>query len=206
MPKSLKISLLALSVALIVCIFLGVNVYGVRAAGDDPQQGAYKQINVYGEVLQHVQSDYVSVPNIPDVTNGALRGLLESLDADSSYLTPADYKAYKANQGGKAQVGINVSKRYGYATVVSVVPGSPADKANLSDGDIIEAIGGPDTGEVCTAGVQVLLSGQPRSEITISVGRPRKAIPEKISMTRLMAVLPPVAETMYENSTILYLK
>ena len=80
-------------------------------------------------------------PNITAVTNGALRGLLESLDADSSYLTPEDYKAYKADKGGKAQVGINVSKRYGYATVVSVVPGSPADKANLSDGDIIEAIG-----------------------------------------------------------------
>jgi hypothetical protein len=39
------------------------------------------------------------------VTNGALRGLLESLDADSSYLTPEDYKAYKADKGGKAQVG-----------------------------------------------------------------------------------------------------
>ena len=39
-------------------------------------------------------------------------------------------------------MGINVSKRYGYATVVSVVPGSPADKAGLTDGDIIEAIGG----------------------------------------------------------------
>ncbi len=75
------------------------------------------------------------------MTNGALRGLLESLDADSSYLTPADYKIYKAERAGKAQVGINVSKRFGYATVVSVVPGSPADKANLNDGDIIEAIG-----------------------------------------------------------------
>jgi len=54
--------------------------------------------------------------------------------------------------------------------------------------------------------IQMLLSGQPGSELTISVVRPRKAMPEKISMTRLVAVLPPVAETMYENSTILYLK
>ncbi len=113
----------------------------MAAAGDPAPQDAYNQINVYGEVLQHIQSDYVEVPNIPKVTNGALRGLLESLDADSSYLTPADYKAYKEDHGGKAQVGINVSKRYGYATVVSVVPGSPADKAGLVDGDIIEAIG-----------------------------------------------------------------
>ena len=40
------------------------------------RQDAYNQINVYGEVLQHIQSDYVEVPNIPKVTNGALRGLL----------------------------------------------------------------------------------------------------------------------------------
>lgn len=88
MPKSLKISLLSVSVVLVLCVFLGMHAHGVRAAGDDQsQQGAYRQINVYSEVLQHIQSDYVEVPNIPDVTNGALRGLLESLDADSSYLT-----------------------------------------------------------------------------------------------------------------------
>jgi carboxyl-terminal processing protease len=206
MPKTLKISLLALSVAMIVGLFLGVNVYGVRAAGDDPQQGAYKQINVYGEVLQHVQSDYVSVPNIPDVTNGALRGLLESLDADSSYLTPADYKAYKASQGGKAQVGINVSKRYGYATVISVVPGSPADKANLGDGDIIEAIGTQDTRDISLAMIQLLLQGAPGSELHIAVIRPRKAEPEKLTLNRIVIDLPAVSETFYENSSILYLK
>jgi carboxyl-terminal processing protease len=146
MPKSIKISLLATSVLLVLCIFLGTNAHRVRAAvgdaGDDAAtQGAYRQINVYSEVLQHIQTDYVVVPNIPQVTDGALRGLLESLDADSSYLTPADYAAYKAGKGGKAQVGINVSKRFGYATVVSVVPNSPADKANLTDGDIIESVG-----------------------------------------------------------------
>ena len=129
MPKSLKISLLAVSVVFVLCLFLGVNTRGVSAAGDQSQEGAYRQINVYGEVLQHIQNDYVEDPNIPAVTNGALRGLLESLDADSSYLTPADYKTYKEEKAGKAQVGINVSKRYGYATVVSVVPGSPADRA-----------------------------------------------------------------------------
>ena len=54
MPKSVKIFLLAVSAALVLSIFLGVNAYGVRAA-DSGQEGAYRQINVYGEVLQHVQ-------------------------------------------------------------------------------------------------------------------------------------------------------
>jgi carboxyl-terminal processing protease len=207
MPKISKILLLAVSVVLVVTVFLGVNSNGVNAA-TEPQDGAYRQINVYSEVLRHIQTDYVEQPNITAVTNGALRGLLESLDADSSYLTPEDYKAYKAEKSGKAQVGINVSKRYGYASVVSVVPGSPADKANISDGDIIEAIGPADTRDLSLAMIQLLLEGQPGSELTLSVVRAarRAPAPDKIVLTRVAASLPPVAETMYENSSILYLK
>ncbi len=205
MLKISKIVLLAVSVALVLTIFLGVNSSGVSAASTQ-EDGAYRQINVYSEVLRHIQTDYVEEPNIGNVTNGALRGLLESLDADSSYLTPGDYKVYKAGRTGKAQVGINVSKRFGYATVVSVVPGSPADKANLNDGDIIEAIGPQDTRDLSLAMIQLLLDGQPGSELTLSVVRPRKSAPEKLVMTRTMTSLPPVSETMYENSTILYLK
>jgi carboxyl-terminal processing protease len=206
MPKSLKISLLAVSVVFVLFLFLGVNTRGVSAAGDQSQDGAYRQINVYGEVLQHVQNDYVEDPNIPSVTNGALRGLLESLDADSSYLNPTDYKAYKEDKGGKAQVGINVSKRYGYATVVSVVPSSPAEKANLGDGDIIEAIGTQDTRDLSLALIQRMLEGAPGSELDIAVIRPHQAKPQKVVLNRVVISEPAVSETLYDNSSILYLK
>ncbi|HEY4357299.1 MAG TPA: S41 family peptidase [Acidobacteriaceae bacterium] len=208
MPKTIKLSLLAVSVALVLTLFLGVNVNGVRAAADVQQQqdGAYRQISVYSEVLQHVQSEYVVDPNIPSVTDGALRGLLESLDADSSYLTPADYRTYKADKGGKAQVGIHVSKRFGYATVVSVVPGSPADKANIVDGDILEAIGDKDTRDLSLAMIQLLLEGAPGSELQLSVIRPRKADPDKVKLDRVMISEPPVSDTVYENATILDLR
>ncbi|HEX9199511.1 MAG TPA: S41 family peptidase [Acidobacteriaceae bacterium] len=205
MPKISKILLLAVSVVLVLTVFLGVNSSGVRAASNG-QDGAYRQINVYTEVLRYIQTDYVTDPNITEVTNGALRGLLESLDADSSYLTPEDYKTYKADKGGKAQAGINVSKRYGYATVVSVVPGSPADKAGLVDGDILEAIEGQDTRNISLAMIQRMLEGAPGTTLTVGVVRPSKAQPDKISMTRSQMVLPPVSETLYENSSILYLK
>ena len=141
MPKISKMLLLAASAVLVLTIFMGVNASGVSAASDT-QEGAYNQINVYREVLGHIQNDYVEQPDLASVTNGALRGLLESLDADSSYLSPDDYKLYKMDKGGKAQIGINVSKRFGYANVVSVVPGSPAEKGSLVDGDILEAIDG----------------------------------------------------------------
>lgn len=205
MPKISKILLLAVSVVLVLTVFLGVNSPGVNAASES-QDGAYKQINVYSEVLRHIQTDYVTEPDMTSVTNGALRGLLESLDADSSYLSPVDYKAYKADKGGKAQVGINISKRYGYATVVSVVAGSPADKANLNDGDIIEAINGQDTRDISLAMLRLMLEGDPGSQLTVGVVRPSSAVPEKITMTRMMVDVPPVSETMYENSSILYIK
>jgi carboxyl-terminal processing protease len=205
MPKIPKILLLAASVALVLTVFLGVNSNGVSAAATG-QDGAYRQINVYSEVLRHIQTDYVTDPNIPAVTNGALRGLLESLDADSSYLSPEDYTIYKADKGGKAQAGINVSKRYGYATVVSVVPGGPADKAGLVDGDILEAIEGQDTRDISLAMIRLMLEGAPGSTLTVGVVRSSRNEPDKISMIRSLQAPPPVGEALYENASILYLK
>jgi len=56
---------------------------------------AYKSLTVYGEVLQKIQQDYVDDPNMHTVTAGSLHGLLESLDPQSSYLTPREYDEYK---------------------------------------------------------------------------------------------------------------
>ena len=205
MPKSLKLSLLAISALLLLTVFLGANGRGVRAASE-PQDGAYRQMQVYSEVLRHVQSDYVEDPKMSLVTGGALRGLLETLDSNSSYLGPDEYKAYKAQSAGRAQVGLNVSKRFGYATIVSVIPGSPADKASLSDGDIIESIGDKSTRDLSLASIELLLSGQPGTPLTLSVIRPRRSAPEKMQLTRAAVSPAPTSEVLYENSSILYLK
>jgi carboxyl-terminal processing protease len=208
MPKISKILVLAVSLALVLTIFLGARLNGVAAATDG-QDGAYRQINVYAEVLQKIQTAYVVEPNIPDVTNGALRGLLESLDADSSYLTPEDNKLLKAkaaNSPKVGQVGINVSKRFGYATVISVVPGSPADRSGLVDGDFLESIDGQDTHNLSLAMIQRMLEGTPGSTLTVGVVRPGKNEPDRIAMGRAIVNLPPVSDSLYENSSILYLK
>lgn len=179
--------------------------FGVHAGGE--QDGAYREMRVYAEVLQKIQSDYVTPPNIGSVTNGALHGLLESLDADSSYLTPTEYKIYKERPaGGSAQIGLTVSKRYGYATVVNVVPGSPADQDHLSDGDVIEAVGGQSTHELSLAVIRMMLEGKPGSTVEVSVVRPFKPDPDKLTITRASVAVPALAQQEYENSTILYLK
>ena len=179
--------------------------FGVHAGAD--QDGAYRQMNVYQQVLKRIQTDYVTEPNMNDVTTGALHGLLESLDADSSYLTPTEYKIYKDRPAtGVAQVGLTVSKRFGYATVVNVLPGSPADKEHINDGDVIESIGDQSTRELSLAVIRMLLDGKPGTTVTLSLVRPRKADPDKVTLTRAIVPVPALAESQYENSSILYLK
>jgi carboxyl-terminal processing protease len=181
------------------------GLFGVHAGGE--QDGAYRQMHVYAEVLKRIQSDYVTDPNINDVTTGALHGLLESLDSDSSFLTPTEYKIYKERPAtGVAQVGLTVSKRYGYATIVSVAPGSPADREHLSDGDVIESIGDTSTRELSLAVIRLMLEGKPGSTVTLSIVRPRKPDPDKVTLARILPAPPALSEQQYENASILYLK
>jgi carboxyl-terminal processing protease len=170
---------------------------GVRASNNE---GSYRQLQVYSEVLSRVRSEYVEEPNIPAVTDGALHGLLESLDANSSYLTAAEFKEYKANQSeAKGEIGAAVSKRFGYAAVISVIPGGPADKAGILASDIFEAIEGKSTREMSLAEVHNLLQGQPGSNVNLAVVRARRAEPQKVVITRDIVTVPPVADKMVDD-------
>jgi carboxyl-terminal processing protease len=199
-----------LSLAIVVAVALGLVLgqFGLLSVhADGPQDGAYRQMGVYGDVLKKVQSDYVTEPDLNDVTAGALHGLLESLDADSSYLSATEYKIYKERPtGGVAQVGLTVSKRFGYAMIVSVLPGSPADKEHLVDGDVIEAIGSQSTRELSLAVIRLMLEGKPGSTVVLSVVRSGKADADKLTLTRAITAPPALVEQQYENATILYLK
>jgi carboxyl-terminal processing protease len=181
-----------------VLSFVVVGSYGgVHASSND---GSYRQMQVYSEVLSRVQSEYVEDPNIPKVTDGALHGLVESLDANSSYLTAAAYKAYKAHKiEGKAEIGATVSKRFGYADVVSVLPGSPAEKAGIESTDIFESIEGQSTRDMSLPEIRDALAGTPGSTVTVSVVRARRAEPEKVVITRDVVSIPPVADKMLED-------
>ena len=206
MSRTFKRAVFGLSILLVALVFLG-GLGPSRVRADSQADGAYAEMEVYSEVLKKVQTDYVSDPNMTKVTVGALHGLLESLDPDSSYLTPDEYKAFKQQSNvGTAQIGLNISKRYGYATVVSVEPGSPAQKQQIEDGDIVEAIDGQSTREMSLVMIRMLLEGKPGTNVTFSLVRPRKAEPDKITLTRALPTVPPLGETQYESSSILYLK
>ncbi len=191
-----KAAVLVSSFAVLLFVVVG-SFGGVHASSND---GAYRQMQVYSEVLSRVQSEYVVDPNIAAVTDGALHGLVESLDADSSYLTPAAYKTLKAHKAeGKGDIGATISKRFGYADIVSVIPGSPADKAGIEDTDIFESIEGQSTRDMSLAEIRDALQGAPGTTVNVSVVRARRAEPEKMTITRDVVAIPAVSDKLMED-------
>src|SRR6266705_178226 len=144
MSRFAKIAVVSLSLLIFSYVGLG---YMLGKSDDDK---AYRSLTVYREVLQRVQEDYVDEPNLTLVTAGALHGLLESLDPFSGYLSPREYTDYKDKQKGniRGEVGATVAKRVGYVVVVSVLPGSPAEKAGMRGGDILDSVAGFTTREI----------------------------------------------------------
>ncbi len=188
---STRVKAVILTISLALVLFMIVGGLGVYASSTGKSDGAYRELGVYSEVLSRIRSEYVEEPNMPAVTDGALHGLLESLDPNSSYLSPEEYKKYKARKSdGKAEIGATVSKRFGYAAVVSIIPGGPADKATLANGDILEAIEGKSTREMSLAEIHNMLVGTPGSTITFSVVRARKSEPQKLTVTREVVTVP----------------
>ena len=192
---------------MLVIVFALIGGLGVHAASDNSSaDNAYTHMQVYSEVLHRSRTEYVEEPNMSLVTNGALHGLLESLDANSSYLTPAEYKAYKAAKSdAKAGIGATVSKRFGYAAVVSVIPGGPADKAGISQGDIIETVDGQSTHDSSLAAVKTRLLGDVGSRVECVIIRARKIEPQKITIVR-EAVNPPAVQEQSMADNVGYIK
>ena len=196
MSMKIKAAILVTSFAVLLFVVLG-SMGGVHASSSD---GSYRQLQVYSEVLSRVRLEYVEEPNIPKVTDGALHGLLESLDSNSSYLSADAYKAFKAHKAeGKADIGAVVSKRFGYAAVVAVLPGSPSEKAGIEATDIFESIEGQSTRELSLPEIHNLIIGTPGSTLNVQVVRARKAEPQKMVITRDIVGIPPVTDKMMDD-------
>ena len=188
MNRAARIGIVAVSVVIFCYAGLG-HVLG-RATDDK----AYKSLTVYGEVLQKIQQDYVDDPNMHTVTAGSLHGLLESLDPQSSYLTPREYEEYKKKlqNSGTGETGLTLSKRYGYVIVLSVLPDSPGTKAGVRSGDIFESIGGFTTRDMSVGQALNLLSGQPGTGVKVAVIRRGKATPDEVDLVREKLATPKI--------------
>ena len=130
------------------------------------------QMRIFESVLQHIQNDYVDEPNMDKVRAGALRGLASGLDPYSTYLTPEQVKKYKENTNNdQVGIGAELSQVSAYLYVVAPVKGSPAEKAGIQPGDVIEYIDTKATRDISLFDAKQLLSGAAGSEVKLRILR-----------------------------------
>jgi len=195
MSSRTKYFVVSTSTCLTIMLLIG-SVLGRSASTDD----TYKHIGVFSDVVSRIKSEYVEEPDMKSVTLGALNGMLEAIDPFASYLNADQYKDYLKNKGLKrSDVGLILSKKFGYVGVVGTVTGSPAAKSGFSTGDMIETIGDVATRDMPLAYAGMLLQGDPGTTVKLTVVRVRRPDPQTITLTRANFPLPPVEAKMLEG-------
>ncbi len=170
-------------------------------SAQQPVNDANAQMRIVESVLQHIQNDYVDDPNMEKVRLGALRGLASGLDPYSSFLTPEQVQAFEAAKtSNKVGIGAEFSQLQGYLYVISVFKGSPADRAGVRSGDVIEYIDTKATRDISLYDARQLVSGDPGSVVSLRVLRSSER-PQTLKVTR-GAFKAPASEAKIETGRI----
>lgn len=149
-----RIVFLSLSVALMVTLLVGA-LFGQTTQ----KQNVYRYLSIFSEVFELVRSNYVEPVQSEQLMDGAFTGVTDAIDEFSYYVPPAQMAAYKGfTEVEDNGLGLIVTKRFGYAFVISPIAGSPAEKAGLSRGDFIEAIDGQSTQKMAVWQVRTALN------------------------------------------------
>jgi carboxyl-terminal processing protease len=180
MNNRFKWTVLGSSSCIVFLLLLGAR-NGRAVAADD----VYGHLKVYTEVLERIKMEYVEEPDMKSVTLGAINGLLESVDPFASYLNADQYRQFvKSEDSAKAGLGLVLAKRFGYVAIVDVLPGSPAEKANIGTGDLIESINNVATRDMPLAYAEQLLRGDANTKVDVTVLRLKNPDPQKLSLAR----------------------
>ena len=148
------------------------------------RENTYRHLRVFEDVVSLVTDNYVEPPDAQRIMQGALWGLAEGLDPDSSYLTPDDVSQYDADDAsGEIGVGLVLTRQY-YIQVVAARDGSPAADADLLPGDYIRAIDDNPTRMMSIVRGRQLLRGAPGSTVALTVIRGNAAEPVEVKLER----------------------
>ena len=167
-----KIAFLTISVAMLITLLSGA------LFGQSTQKtNLYRYLSIFSEVFDLVRSNYVEQVTSEQLMDGAFSGVTDAIDEFSYYVPPQQMSAYKGFQDVEDNgVGMVVTKRFGYAYVISVLDGSPAEKAGVERGDFIEKIDSVGTPKMAVWQVRnALRSARPVRLALIRGGQTKRA-------------------------------
>lgn len=193
-----RIFFLSLSVALMVTLLAGA-LFGQSAH----KTNVYRYLSIFHEVFDLVRSNYVDTVANDTLMEGAFSGVTDAIDEFSYYVPPAQMNAYKGfTDVEDNNVGLVVTKRFGYAYVIAPVAGSPAEKAGIEGGDFIEAVDGASTQKMAVWQIRAALQKSRPVKVQILRGGETK----RSTFTIEPKSFHPVAATTDTISGVAYVK
>ncbi len=165
----------------------------------------YRVLNLFGDVFELVRNEYVDAVSDETLIEGAINGMLTSLDPHSNYLNAGDLGELKAETRGKfAGIGVEVSIENGLIKVISPIDNTPAARAGLQPGDLITQFDGQPVQKLTPSELTRTMRGPENSEVTLTIQRGARA-PFDVKLVRAMVRIQSVRSRM-EGDNIGYIR
>jgi carboxyl-terminal processing protease len=202
-----RLGLIAASLGAVVLVGLQQDVGAASANAKAAANSAdtYKQLQLFGDVFALVRADYVDKPSDEKLVEGAINGMLTSLDPHSNYLNAKNFDDMKVQTRGEfGGLGIEVSMDSGLVKVVSPIDDTPAARAGLKPGDLITQIDGKPVHGMTLPQAVEKMRGPVNTDITLTVRRKGRE-PFDVKITRAVITIKSVRSHL-DGKNIAYIR
>jgi carboxyl-terminal processing protease len=172
---------------LLLNLILGAAIYLNSARAAEQKDSMDANLDLFATVLQKVRAEYVDGTNLTyrNLTDAAIKGMIGSLDPHSEFLDARDYQQLQDDTEGQfGGLGLVVSMRDGYVTVVAPMEDSPGSRAGILTGDRIVKVEGRSVERLPLGEVVKKLRGDPGTQVTVSIQRPANGEEKRFTLTR----------------------
>lgn len=160
----------------------------------------FPKIRLFSEALNEIQKKYVEEKDSKDLIYGAIRGMVQTLDPHSTFLSPEEFKELEIETSGIfSGIGIEITLKDGILTVVSPIEGTPADKAGLHPGDKILQIDEKSTKNMTLNDAVRMIRGTKGTKVTLTILHEGVKEPKKYSIIREVIPLKSVKSKVLED-------
>ena len=195
---SIHIKAAICSTVFVCSLFSTINLF---AEEEKNKLNAYNKLKVFSEVLSLIESNYVEPIEKDSMIEGAISGMVKSLDPHTSYMPPVSYKEMQVETTGKfGGLGIEISVRDGVLTVVSPIEDTPAFKVGIEPGDKIIKIEDESTLDMTLQDAVSRLRGETGSPVTITIFRKTFKEPKEFTIVRDIIKVRSVVSKLYQNN------
>ena len=168
----------------------------------------YEKIDLFGEVLENIEKDYVDEVDQAEMMDSAINGVLQSLDPYSAYMSPETFKEMQTDTSGQfGGLGIEIGMEAGVVKVISPIDDTPAAKAGIKAGDYIVKIGKEQVQGKSLMEAVKLMRGPVGSSIDLTIRRKKVKKPLEFKITRKIIQVQSVSsEIISKNKNLGYIR